>query len=244
MSNQLIENAVLVTGAGRRVGYHIALRLHQDGYQVVAHYRTLTDEIQALSDLGIKTIQAELSSTDTILAFIEQLKACCHNFRALIHNASSFSPTSDDVEDAAKQYEQFFYVHMMAPFLINQSLHNNLVGEHNEAADIIHITDINVENPTARFDIYGTTKAGLHNLMLAQAKKFAPNIKVNAIAPGPVLFTEMHSQAVKQQMLAETLLAKEGGAEPVYLAIKSLLDNPFMTGASIPVDGGRRLSKA
>jgi dihydromonapterin reductase/dihydrofolate reductase len=244
MVNQLIENAVLVTGAGRRVGNHIALRLHQDGYQVVAHYRTLTDGIQALSDLGIKTIQAEFSSADTIMAFIEQLKACCHSFRALIHNASSFSPTSDDLEDAARQYEQFFYVHMMAPFLINQSLHNRLVGSNNDAADIIHITDINVENPTARFDIYGTTKAGLHNLMLAQAKKFAPSIKVNAIAPGPVMFTELHSDEVKQQILNETLLAKEGGGEPVYLAIKSLLDNPFITGASIPVDGGRRLSKA
>ncbi len=244
MANQLIENAVLVTGAGRRVGYHIALRLHQDGYQVVAHYRTLTDEIQALRDLGVKTIQAELTCTDTILAFIEQLKRSCHSFRGLIHNASSFAPTSDNLEQAARQYEQFFYVHMMAPFLINQSLQNDLIGTDNNPADIVHITDINVENPTARFDIYGTTKAGLHNLMLAQAKKFAPNIKVNAVAPGPVLFTDMHSEEVKQQMLNETLLAKEGGAEPVYLAIKSLLENPFITGASIPVDGGRRLSKA
>ena len=118
-----------------------------------------------------------------------------------------------------------------------------LIGEDGEAADIIHITDINVENPTPRFDIYGATKAGLHNMTLALAKKLAPKIKVNAVAPGPVLFTEMHSGEVKQQILAETLLGKEGGAEPVYLAVKSLLNNPFITGSSIPVDGGRRLSK-
>jgi dihydromonapterin reductase/dihydrofolate reductase len=132
---------------------------------------------------------------------------------------------------------------MMAPFLINQGLQDRLQGDEDNPADIIHITDINVENPTPRFDIYGTTKAGLHNMTLALAKKLAPNIKVNAIAPGPVLFTESHSEEVRQAMMDETPLAREGGAEPVYLAIKSVLDNPFLTGVSIPVDGGRRLSK-
>lgn len=132
---------------------------------------------------------------------------------------------------------------MKAPYLINQSLQSMMVGEGDDPADIIHITDINVENPTPRFDIYGTTKAGLDNLTKVLAKKYAPTIKVNSIAPGPVLFTEQHSTQVRQQMLDETLLAKEGGAESVYLAIKSLLINPFITGVSIPVDGGRRLSK-
>jgi dihydromonapterin reductase/dihydrofolate reductase len=243
MANQLLENAVVVTGAGRRVGYHIAQRLHQDRYTVIAHYRTLTPEIQALTELGITTIQADLANSEQILAFVEQLKGHCQQFRAVIHNASSFEPTSDDLVEAAKQYQQFFTIHMMAPFLINQSLHAMMVGEGDDPADIIHITDINVENPTPRFDIYGTTKAGLHNMTLALAKKLAPKIKVNAVAPGPVLFTEMHSDEVKQQMLVETLLGKEGGAEPVYLAVKSLLNNPFITGSSIPVDGGRRLSK-
>ncbi|MDQ7072835.1 MAG: SDR family oxidoreductase [Gammaproteobacteria bacterium] len=127
--------------------------------------------------------------------------------------------------------------------MINKGLQSLLQGEADNPADIIHITDINVENPTPEFDIYGTTKAGLHNLTLALAKKYAPAIKVNAVAPGPVLFTDQHSEATRKRMLAETPLAREGGAEPVYLAVKSLLDNPFITGVSLPVDGGRRLSK-
>ncbi len=240
----MLEKAVLVTGSGRRIGFHLASRLHQDGYTVLAHYRTHTDEIQALQDLGVETIQADFNNSAAILQFVEALKTRCKSFRALIHNASSFAPTADDLVVAAEQYEQFFNVHMMAPFLINQGLQPLLQGIDDDPADIIHITDINAENPTPRFDIYGTTKAGLHNMMLVMAKKFAPQIKVNAVAPGPVLFTKQHSQEVQQQMLAETPLAKEGGAEPVYLAVKSLLDNPFITGASIPVDGGRRLSKA
>ncbi|PHS71532.1 MAG: short-chain dehydrogenase [Methylophaga sp.] len=239
----MLENAILVTGAGRRIGFYIAKRLHQDGHTVIAHYRTHTNEIQVLTDLGINTIQADLVDSTAILQFVAVLKTRCSRYRALIHNASSFAPTAADLTLAAQQYQQFFNIHMMAPFLINQGLQPLLQGEQDHPADIIHITDINVENPTPDFDIYGTSKAGLHNMMLVLAKKFAPNIKVNAVAPGPVLFTEQHSAEVRQQILSETLLAQEGGAEPVYLAIKSLLDNPFITGASIPVDGGRRLSK-
>ncbi|MDF1588197.1 MAG: SDR family oxidoreductase [Gammaproteobacteria bacterium] len=239
----MLENAILVTGAGRRIGFHIAKRLHQDGQQVVAHYRTHTAEIQALSDLGITTVQADLADTDSILTFIDDLKTKVSSFRALIHNASSFEPTAVSLQQAAEQYDVFYTIHMKAPYLINQALQSMLKGKEDMPADIINITDINVENPTPRFDIYGTTKAGLHNMTLVLAKKYAPNIKVNAIAPGPVLFTEQHSDEVRQQLLDETLLAKEGGTEPVYLAIKSLLNNPFITGASIPVDGGRRLSK-
>ena len=239
----MLENAILVTGAGRRIGHHIATRLSQQGYTVIAHYRTLTDEVQALQAEGITTIQADFNNSQAILQFIDELTRCCNSFRGLVHNASSFEPTATSLSQAAAQYEQFFNVHMMAPFLINKGLQTILKGEEGEPADIIHITDINVENPTPRFDIYGTTKAGLHNMMLVCAKEFAPDVKVNAVAPGPVLFTQQHSLEVQQQMLAETPLAKEGGAEPVYLAIKSILDNPFITGASIPVDGGRRLSK-
>lgn len=233
----------MVTGAGRRVGYHIAHRLHQDGYNVIAHYRTPTPEIQALTDLGIATVQADLSSSEQIQAFVEQLKTQCDNFRAVIHNASSFEKTASDIEQMVEQYQQFFNIHMLAPYLINQGLAECLVGEGDDPADIIHITDINVENPTPDFDIYGTTKAGLHNMTLALAKKLGPKIKVNAIAPGPVLFTESHSQEVIDQMLDETLLSKEGGEESVYLAVKSILQNPFLTACSIPVDGGRRLTK-
>jgi dihydromonapterin reductase/dihydrofolate reductase len=239
----MLENAILVTGAGRRIGYHIAKRLHEDGRNVIAHYRTDTEKVQHLAELGVTTLQADLDNSPAILAFVQLVKAHCKNLRAVVHNASSFKPTASDLEEAAMQYEQFFYIHMMAPFLINKGLQSLLKGQGDDPADIIHITDINVENPTPEFDIYGTTKAGLHNLTLALAKKYAPTIKVNAVAPGPVLFTDQHSKTTQKRILAETPLAREGGAEPVYLAVKSLLDNPFITGVSLPVDGGRRLSK-
>lgn len=239
-----MSHAILVTGANRRVGFHLATRLNSDGYQVLAHYRTETPEVQKLQAAGIETIQADFADSASILAFVQALTSLHSHYRGIIHNASAFTPTAADLTDAAQQYQDFFTIHMLAPFLINQGLAGQLQGENDQPADIIHITDINVENPTPRFDIYGTTKAGLHNLMTVMAKKLAPDIKVNAVAPGPVLFTESHTQAARQKMLAETPLGKEGGAEPVYLAVRSLLENPFITGASIPVDGGRRLSKS
>ncbi len=239
----MLENAVLVTGANRRIGHHLAMRLHEEGYSIIAHYRTATAEIQTLSDRGISIVQADFVDSVAILQFCQALQDRCSSFRAIIHNASSFEATSSDLTVAAMQYQQFFNIHMLAPFLINEALRPLMQGQGDDPADIIHITDINVENPTPNFDIYGTTKAGLHNMMLVLAKKYAPQIKVNAVAPGPVLFTKQHSKTIRQQMLAETPLAKEGGAEPIYLAVESLLNNPFITGASIPVDGGRRLSK-
>lgn len=239
----MLENVVLITGCGRRIGFHLAKRLKQQGYNVLAQYRTHTGEVDQLVEIGVNVIQADLVDTQHILTFIEQVKTQCQSVRAIIHNASSFSPTEEGLEAAAAQYDAFYTIHMKAPFLINQALHKVMKGEEDQPADIIHITDINVENPTPKFDIYGTTKAGLHNMMLVLAKKFAPKIKVNAVAPGPVMFTPLHSQQVIDMMLSETPLAKEGGAEPVYLAVQSILDNPFMTGVSIAVDGGRRLSK-
>lgn len=238
-----MKQAVLVTGAGRRVGLHIAKRLHADGYQVLAHYRTHTPGVDELAALGIATIQADLKDKDAILAFVSTLESRAESFRALIHNASAFNPTEDSLDAAADQYLEFFTVHMLAPYLISQGLAGRLQGEADAPADIINITDINAENPTVKFATYGTTKAGLHNMTVVLAKKLAPAIKVNAVAPGPVLFTESHSEAVRQAMLAETPLAREGGPEPVYQAVKSLLENPYITGSSIPVDGGRRLSK-
>lgn len=238
-----MQNPIIVTGTGRRVGFHIARRLQEDGYQVLAHYRTDTADVQKLRDLGIDVIQADFDDTAAILSFVQSVKTRFPTYRGIIHNASTFTPTETDLVAAAAQYQAFFNVHMLAPFLINQGLAGQLQGDNGDPADIVHITDINVENPTPRFDSYGTTKAGLHNMTLALAKKLAPQIKVNAVAPGPVLFTESHTEAARQAMLSETPLAREGGAEPVYLAIRSLLQNPFLTGVSIPVDGGRRLSK-
>lgn len=115
-----MQKKVLVTGTSRRVGLHIAKRLHEEGYAVLAHYRSETHGVQALRALGIEMIQGDFASREQILDFVARLRDTHHTLRAIIHNASSFTATDNVLSQAAKQYEQFFHVHMMAPFLINQ----------------------------------------------------------------------------------------------------------------------------
>jgi dihydromonapterin reductase/dihydrofolate reductase len=110
-------------------------------------------------------------------------------------------------------------------------------------ADIIHITDIFADNPNYVFDGYCASKAAAQNLALSFAKRLAPKVKVNVIQPGPILFQEWHDPAARAAVLDETLLAAEGGAEAIGLAVEATLANDFQTGAIIAVDGGRRLGQ-
>ena len=234
---------ILVTGAGRRVGLHVAESLLKDGYRVIAHYRTRTEGVAALEAAGAITLQADLTETAEVMCLVEAIRGKNLPLRAIIHNASLFETTSDDLDTALEQYARFVAVHMRAPYAINTALAPLLNGTPEAPADIIHITDIFADNPNPVFDIYCSTKAGLQNLMLSFAKKLAPTVKVNAIQPGPVLFKDSHTPEMRERVLSETLLAKEGGAEAIYRAVKALLDNPYITGATLPVDGGRRLAQ-
>jgi dihydromonapterin reductase/dihydrofolate reductase len=105
-----VNNPILVTGAGKRVGFHIASRLKQDGYDVLAHYRTETDDVQKLKQLGIQTIQADLQDTASIMAFIDKLQQFSPAYRGIVHNASAFTPTAEDLFEAAEQYQHFLSI--------------------------------------------------------------------------------------------------------------------------------------
>ncbi|HDP90454.1 MAG TPA: SDR family oxidoreductase [Thioalkalivibrio sp.] len=237
------RGTILITGAGRRVGLHVAHSLLRDGFGVIAHYRSESDGVAALRAAGATAIQADLTRSEELRRLLATVTGKDEPLRGIIHNASLFETTREDVDEALAQYERFVAVHMRAPWLINTILAPLLAGENDDPADIIHITDIFADNPNPAFDLYCSTKAGLQNLTLSFAKRLAPRVKVNAIQPGPVLFKDTHTAAARERVLEETLLGREGGAEAIYRAVKALLDNPYITGASLPVDGGRRLAQ-
>jgi dihydromonapterin reductase/dihydrofolate reductase len=160
----------------------------------------------------------------------------------IVHNASAFARTPEDTDAALADFERYWAVHMRAPWLLNRLLAPHLDGTAEHPADIVHITDIYADNPAPDFDIYCATKAGLQNLALSAAKRLAPAVKVNVIQPGPIDFTEWHGAAERQAILAATPLGRLGGPEAVYRALRGILDNDYLTGAVIPVDGGRRLA--
>jgi len=160
----------------------------------------------------------------------------------LINNASKFEDDLAAPEDWGKQYTEFFNVHMLFPAIISQALCNLSKDEHTTSL-ILNITDIFVENPSEKSSLYCSTKAGLENLSLSMAKKYAPNIRVNTIKPGPIKFLETHSDIEKVNVLNETLLSFEGGYLPIFQAVEFLMDNNYITGTSINVDGGRSANR-
>ncbi|MCL6415415.1 SDR family NAD(P)-dependent oxidoreductase [Aestuariirhabdus sp. Z084] len=237
-----MDEALIITGAGTRVGLHCALRLHQQGYKVLAHYHTEREELEQLRQRQIPCLQGDLSTREGIEQLAEALVDRCTSVRALIHNASAFETTPTDATAATDLFGRFYHIHMLAPYRLNQALSkalNNCTAEH---SDIVHITDIFADNPNPVFDIYCASKAGLANLNLSFAKQLAPKVKVNAIAPGPIRFKAWHSEAVQNSIIEQTLLKTEGGEEAIYLAVQCLLDNPYMTGGTIKVDGGRSIA--
>ncbi len=237
-----LENAVVITGAGRRVGFHLAERMLMLGRPVIAHYRTRTEEIERLGAAGAVCLQADLADPDGGPRLADAIRDVAVSLRALIHNASAFEKTAPSTTDALRQMDAFYAVHLRAPFALNRDLAPLLRACPERRSDILHITDIYADNPNPLFDAYCATKAGLQNLALAFAKGLAPKVKVNVVQPGPILFKEWHSPEARKQVLSETLLGEEGGVEAIGIAVEAILQNPYQTGAVIPVDGGRRLA--
>lgn len=234
---------ILITGAGRNVGAHLARRLLADGHGVIAHFRTATATVTALSEAGAVTVQGDLSAEDGIRAVAADVAAAAPRLSGIVHNASAFARTPDDPAIGATDFARYWGVHMLAPWLLDRLLGDHLTGTAAAPADIVYITDIYADNPVPDFDIYCATKAGLQNLALATAKRRAPTVKVNVIQPGPIDFTEWHSETDRAQILAGTLLGRTGGPDAIYRALRGILDNDYLTGAVIPVDGGRRLGR-
>jgi len=242
MPNQkCLADAVLVTGAGRRVGLHLAQRLHAQNRPIIAHHRSWTEELGELQRQGVLCVAADLATDEGVDHLVTSVRGAVSSLRAVVHNASTFAATAKTATEALRQFDVFYAVHMRAPFALNMALADLLGLCSEKRADIVHITDIFADNPNAMFDAYCASKAGLQNLTLSFAKRFAPKIKVNAVQPGPVLFKEWHDRQARQRVLDETLLGEEGGVEAIGIAVDALLANPFQTGAIVAVDGGRRL---
>ncbi|MGL5177004.1 MAG: SDR family oxidoreductase, partial [Aeromonas veronii] len=189
--------------------------------------------------LGVELVQADFGREEDVGKLIDVL-ATHQDLTLVIHNASAFEPQATDPAAQLAQFEQFYRVHMAAPFQLNRALAPRLASNPN--ASIIHITDIYIHAPAPRFASYVATKAGAHSLAMSFARELAPAVRVNTIEPGPILFLDEHDEAWRQQVLAKTPLAREGGLEPIWQAVQLLMGNSYMTGASIKVDGGRALA--
>lgn len=226
----------VITGTSRRLGAYLAEKLQAEGYQVFGLTRQPDPQQQYLTQIAV-----DYQSAESVMAAIRQLQQK-GPINLLIHNASLFEKDELHSEDTVSFYQALFAVHMQLPALLNQQLAAQIAASEGGGL-IVHITDIYSENPNPAFSLYCSTKAGLENLMKSAAKAYAPQIRVNSIQPGPIMFLPEHSNSEKQQVMQQTLIAQEAGFEPIYQGVRFLIDNKFVTGLSLKIDGGRSLGK-
>ena len=228
---------ILITGASQRVGLHCALRLLEAGQPVIISYRSERPGVQTLRDLGATALFGDFSTQAGILAFIAELKTHTQKLRAIVHNASAWTAETADNEVAA--FTQMVNVHMLAPYLINLQCAEML--RRSSPADIVHISDDVTRKGSSQHIAYCASKAGLDSLTLSFAAKYAPHIKVNGIAPALLLFNPDDDAAYRAKALAKSALGIEPGSEVVYQSLRYLLDNPYVTGTTLTVNGGRHI---
>ncbi|WP_017254001.1 dihydromonapterin reductase [Pseudomonas tolaasii] len=228
---------ILITGAGQRVGLHCAERLLDEGQPVIFSYRSERPGVDALRKRGAVGVFADFSSEAGILAFIAELHTHTDSLRAIIHNASAW--VAETPGDESRAFGDMFSVHMLAPYLIN--LHCSALLRRSTPADIVHISDDVVRKGSRQHIAYCATKAGLDSLTLSFAAQFAPLIKVNGIAPAMVMFNDGDDAAYRAKVLAKAALGIEPGPEVIYQSVRYLLDNPYVTGTTLTVNGGRHI---
>ena len=239
---EISRSPILVTGGARRLGLYNARALKQDGHAVIVTYRTENDALETLQREGIGTIKADFSSNENILASIGRIQQETDSLRAIIHNASEFTPDTDSPLDT-NTLTSLFQVHMMAPWMINRKLRPLLENCDSAATDIIHMTDHNTRHGSATHAAYAATKAGLENMTASLARLFAPTTKVNAIAPHLIIMNEQDREAEKAGRILIPPMGLAPGGRVIYQTVRFLLDNPYITGATIPVDGGMNLTR-
>lgn len=239
--------AVLVTGAARRIGAAIASALHARGCRVFLHFHSSAAEAQALAGKlnalrggSAECLEADLAGPDGAEHLATQLRERSDHLDLLVNNASRFYPTLVG-EVSGEIWDDLLGSNLRGPFFLIQALLPELRAAQ---GSIVNILDIHAERPMRRHSVYCMAKAGLAMMTLSLARELGPEIRVNGVSPGAILWPEDEPpDAVKQHILDRTALKKLGAPEDIAGAVVYLgLDAPYVTGQILAVDGGRSLN--
>jgi pteridine reductase len=247
MNPSLEGKVVLITGAARRVGAEIARTLHAEGAVLALHYRNSAAEAQALvaefnaaRTASAVAFQADLLDNDHLPRLVEEIARHFGRLDALVNNASSFLATPLGAI-GVREWDDLIGTNLKAPLFLSQAAAPHLALARGA---IVNITDIHAERPLKNYPLYCAAKAGLAGLTRALAIELGPNVRVNAIAPGPILWPEDGSfdAASQAAVVSRTLLRRCGDPADIARTVRFLLaDAPYVTGQIIAVDGGRSL---
>ena len=241
----MIGKTVLVTGAAKRVGRSISRELHAAGANIMVHYRTddgaaaeLAAELNAIRSGSACIRQTDLLDMEALSALVDATVAQFGRLDGLVNNASSFFSTPLGAIDLAA-WDDLIGSNLKAPLFLSQAAAPYLKAAHGA---VVNITDIHAERPLAGFSLYCAAKAGLLGLTRALAIELAPEVRVNAVAPGPILWPDddAFDNAQREQIVAHTLLQRTGSPHDIAQAVRFLLDDAaYVTGQVLNVDGGR-----
>jgi len=249
MADALKGKVVLVTGGAKRVGAAICRRLHGAGAELFVHYRSAQEEARALqAELNAKRMNSlALAQADLlkVSAASELVKAAVKEFGrldALINNASTFYFITVG-EITEKEWDDLIGTNLKAPLFLAQAAAADLKKNH---GCIVNIIDIHAELPMKNHAVYTAAKGGLLALTRALARDLAPEIRVNGVAPGTILWPEdeaWRDEVARQRIINQTALKRIGEPEDIAAAVQFLVaDAPYVTGQVIAVDGGRSIT--
>ncbi|MBN1825197.1 MAG: SDR family oxidoreductase [Candidatus Eisenbacteria bacterium] len=238
--SRLLEGrAALVTGAAKRIGRTLALALAGEGARVAVHHHRSAEEAEETARLagnGARTFRADLSSVAEAEGLAEDVHRAFGRIDVVIHNAALFGRTPFG-ETTERDWDRFHAVNLKAPFFLSQAAAARM-GE----GSILFIADVCALDPWPGYLAYGATKAGLIHLTRGLARALAPRIRVNAILPGPILPSEPEGAESLDEAVARTLLKRRGDPSDIASAALFLTAEAcYVTGAVLPVDGGRHL---
>ena len=244
----MIGKTVLVTGAAKRVGRAIAEELHRAGANVAIHYRTaqaaaeaMADEFNARRPNSARCLHADLADISALTALVDATVAHFGRLDALVNNASSFFATPLGKISVA-DWDDLLGSNLKAPLFLTQAAAPHLKASQGA---VVNITDIHAERPLAGYPLYCAAKAGLLGLTRALAIELAPQVRVNAVAPGAILWPDDgeasgFDQEARQRVVDHTLLQRTGSPQDIARTVRFLLaDAAYVTGQVINVDGGR-----
>jgi pteridine reductase len=243
-SSPLSGKTALITGAARRVGSAIARKLHEAGANIVLHYRSSADDAADLArDLNrirtgsVTTVSGDLLDTDKLPALAHTAAEAFGGLDILVNNASSFYPTPvGDI--TGLDWDDLIGTNLKAPLFLTQAAAPAL---HANKGLVLNIADIHGMRPLRRHPVYSIAKAGLIMLTRSLARELGPHTRVNAIAPGPVMWPEDGMDPVLQaEIIDRTALKRTGSADDVArAALFFAAEAPYVTGQILAVDGGR-----
>jgi pteridine reductase len=245
-SNSLSGKVALVTGAARRIGAVIVRTLHAEGADVAIHYRgsdieanAVANELEATRPGSAATFCADLTDLASLKSLAEDVIAWRGKLDILVNNASSFYPTPPG-EITEEQWDDLIGTNLKAPLFLSQALLPALRETHGV---IINIVDVHSQRPLRNHTVYGPAKAGLAMLTRSLAKDLAPEIRVNGVSPGAILWPESDmSDDAKDAIVEQIPLGRAGTPEDIASAVLFLASEAsYVTGQIIAIDGGRSI---